>query len=276
VLRSPKLKAPRARVGALVVWAAVASVVALVAAGCGGGGGGEAAQPFARGTTINYVVLGDSVQIQGGVVEMQGGAAERYAADLEHDLGVKVSLRDESIGSAYSSDLSSQVRTDSRIRAELREADVITLNVPLGITRRCLVTSPAAYSRCMASLVPEYKRDVEAIFAALVALRPASTALIRATDTWQFAYRTMHQRGLYAPTTRYWQKYNAIVHQVASRYQIPVARAYDAINGPTGSKDPLAAGYVISDEVHLTSKGAALLANLYRDFGYRLATVESS
>jgi lysophospholipase L1-like esterase len=127
----------------------------------------------------------------------------------------------------------------------------------------------------MAGVVPEYKRDVEAIFAALVALRPPTTALIRATDTWQFYYPTLHQLGLYAPSKRYWQKYNAIVHQVASRYQIPVARAYDAINGPTGNKDPLAAGYVISDELHLTPKGATLLANLYRDLGYRLATAES-
>lgn len=224
--------------------------------------------PFPRGALIRYVVLGDSAQ---------GSAPAWYSDDLGRDLGVRVALDDKIVGGSAADWWVTQLRTDKRLRADLRKANVITFNVPLAIVAGCdpisqpRFRSPAALRRCMAGTVASYKRDVEAIFATLVALRPPSKALIRATDTWQFNYRAMHKVGLYAVIKPYWQRYNAIVHKVAARYRIPVVHAYAAMNGATGNKDPIAAGYVSTDEFHLTVKGHLLLAKLYRNLGYRLA-----
>jgi lysophospholipase L1-like esterase len=227
-----------------------------------------AAGPFPPGALIRYVVLGDSIQ---------GEAPAWYAQHLQRDLGVRVAFDDWKQGSSSSGWLAKQLRTNEPMRAALRTADVITLNVPLGMAGRCdpvlrpRFRSAAKFRRCIAGTVAPYKRHVKAIFRDLVALRPPSQALIRITDTWQFEYRGLHKLGLYAIQKRYWKRYNAIVHKTAARYQIPVARAYVAMNGAAGRKDPIAAGYVQQDQIHLNPKGAVLLAKLYRNLGYRLA-----
>ena len=214
------------------------------------------------------MVLGDS---------LQRNVPSLYADYLKRDLGVRVDLDDRAVPGSASSLLEWRLRFDKPLRAALRKADVITFNLPLALMAQCdpisqsRFRSAAALRRCLAGTVAPYKHDVEKIFAAIVALRPPSKALIRATDTWQFNYRAMHKLGLYAVMKTYWQRYNAIVHKVAARYQIPVAHAYAAINGASGNKNPIVAGYIETDEIHPTQKGEDLLAKLYRNLGYQFA-----
>jgi hypothetical protein len=224
--------------------------------------------PFPRGALVRYVVLGDSVQ---------GQAPFFYADYLERDLGVRVQLDEENTSSSSTSYWLKRLKTDKRLQAKLRRADVITLNLPLELIAHCDPRSlpPAKVGACNVQAVKTYRSEVEGIFDALVSLRSPSKALIRATDHWQFGYRTLHKLGIYNAVKPSWQAFNAIVHKVAARYRIPVAHAYAAMNGANGNKDPIAAGYVSHDEVHLIGKGTMLLAKLYRNLGYRLAKAPS-
>ena len=45
-------------------------------------------------------------------------------------------------------------------------------------------------------------------------------------------------------------------------------RAYDAINGPDGQTDGVAAGYVDGDQLHLSYAGAELVAQRLADLGF--------
>jgi len=62
--------------------------------------------------------------------------------------------------------------------------------------------------------------------------------------------------------------YNGAIHQVAARYQIPVAAVHHAFNGPRGQEDPADLGYFRND-VRMSPAGDAVVAGLLRDLGYQ-------
>lgn len=69
----------------------------------------------------------------------------------------------------------------------------------------------------------------------------------------------------------YRQQANDAIHAAAAEHGIPVARAYDAVNGPDGSIDGVAAGYVAGDQLHPSFRGAELIATPLVDLGFEPA-----
>ena len=224
-------------------------------------------------TTWTYVALGDSVT---------WGMIPLYAEMLEKDLGVTVVIQDRTVGGEHSSRLLQRLRTSTWLRKELREADVITIEIPWNAFEDpCLAFlngSPGACGGsdnedCLREALETYMADTEAIIAEIVSLRSPSEALIRIQDTYQFHVRESKAKGAFETINRYWREANAHVIEVAETYHIPVARVYDAFMGDDGSEDPQDSG-LISDGRHTTPEGAALMAELFRGLGYEYAVSE--
>jgi hypothetical protein len=59
-----------------------------------------------------------------------------------------------------------------------------------------------------------------------------------------------------------------VVHEEGAAAGVPVAEVYAAFNGPAGAADPIAEGYVISDNVHPSGAGQGAIARAFRQLGY--------
>ena len=76
------------------------------------------------------------------------------------------------------------------------------------------------------------------------------------------------QRGEYEENRRCWNALNETVHQAAAEFEIPVARVYDALNGPNHDEDLREKGYIRDDGLHTNEKGQKVIADLFRKLGY--------
>ena len=129
----------------------------------------------------------------------------------------------------------------------------------------------AALRACWPEFLSEYRTDVDEFFDELVAIRSPSESLIRVVDHYQTAWQRLNNLGAYGVVRPFWQDMNDMIHDAAAGHGIPVANAYDALNGPQGQTDGVAAGYVYADQLHLTGEGARLLAGMLADLGYEPA-----
>jgi len=213
-----------------------------------------------------------------GVGQGDVAAAEAYADRIEQDLGVAVTVRSFFYGGSTSGQILSEVRTSTSLRDAIASADGILLDVPLGELKELCPWddvsyapgpgTPAEYAACGAEMATRYEADAGAIMDEIVALRRPAHALIRTTELWKPFYPTFESLGLGQVTHQNFLAIWAGLGRVAAAHSIPVAPAYEAFVGPNGTTDPVAAGEVSSDELHLTPRGAAKLAFLLRELGY--------
>jgi hypothetical protein len=219
----------------------------------------------------DYVALGDSVTF---------GMIPRYAEMLEQDLGVKIEIHDHSRADDHSSRLLERLRTDELLRQDLREAEVITFEIPWHVIAVPWQTFEFGASGacggvdnqdCLRGAFETYMADTDEIIAEIVSLRSPSEALIRTQDTYQIKVRETQASGTFEIMNGYWREANAHVIEVATRYDIPVARVYDAFMGEDGIEDPRDKGLLLADGVHTNSEGATLMAELFRELGYEYA-----
>jgi hypothetical protein len=222
----------------------------------------------------DLVLMGDSVLLQAGPA-----IQHRF----EDELGVSLTLHDwinpdlasyqarGAPGGERSADLLARLRTDDQLRADVREAEVLVFDVPVGILNdECPdpTITAAELEACFARVVPGYQADADAIVAELVALRDPADAIVRATDVWQFLWPTFHEAGTYEVARQAWQAMNRSVADAVARYEIPLVRAYDLFAGPDGNRDPVAAGDVMPDEIHLTAQGVKQFVNALASLGF--------
>ncbi|MGD2145025.1 MAG: SGNH/GDSL hydrolase family protein [Anaerolineae bacterium] len=214
----------------------------------------------------DYVALGDSIT---------WGMPDRYAEMMEQDLGVAVIVHGKTVSSDHSSRLLERLRTSTMLRQDLREAEVITLQIPFSVFSRPMSTymsSPGACGGadnqdCLREALEAFKADVEGIIAEMVSVRSPSEALIRTQDMHPYYVMEQKEAGCFEVTDAYWREANAHIRSVARAHGIPVAQVYDAFAGESGTEDPRDRG-LVSDGAHTTPKGAALMAECYRDLGY--------
>jgi lysophospholipase L1-like esterase len=216
--------------------------------------------------------MGDSVLLQPGpTIETR----------LEGELGVYLLLSDwinpdlskYASGGERSADLLARLRTDEKLRQDLRDAEIIVFDVPTGIVNDVCTGDPSTSTveeaaSCMDEAVALYTPDVEAVFEELVALRDPAEAMIRVTDVWQFLYPTFVATGTYDVARPRWQEMNKAVHDAAARYGIPVVQAYEEFSGPDGDRDPVASGDVQDDQFHLTQQGVDRFVDLLVSGGF--------
>lgn len=231
------------------------------------------AEPTPR-PVADLVLMGDSVLLQAGPA-IKGRFGDELGVTLFLHDWINPDLADYQAGGRgggeRSADLLARLRTDDRLRADVREAKVIVFDVPFGVLNdRCPdPTVPASdVKACFDQVLPGYRADVDAIFEEVVALRDPADAIIRATDVWQFLWPTFHQAGTYDAARPAWQLMNEAVADAAARHGIPLLRAYDLFTGPDGDRDPVAAGDVEADEFHLTGQGVRRFVDALADLGF--------
>lgn len=256
---------------------ALAMVSVVLVTACGGGstessdGGAGSKESTAPARTWDLVLMGDSILLP------QRSALEiRLEDDLEvgmrrHDW-INPDLALHTVGGERSGDLLERLRRDDELRSDLSEAEVIVFDVPVGMIND-LCPDPTTITadeqaRCFGEVVPQYEDDVDAIFAEVVDLRSPADAIIRVTDVWQLFWPTLHDTGDYDIVRSAWQAMNGAVAAAADRHGIPLIRAYDEFTGPTGDRDPVAAGDVSADELHLSAQGVSRFVELVAALGY--------
>jgi len=225
----------------------------------------------------DYVVVGDSI-VYGFLTQPP---LSGYIGYLEQDLGIEVKINNWERDSWSGTGMFIALRTDVELRQAVCDAEVVIFEVP----RKAFESPGQVYTAgnpgacggtdnqdCLRKALKMYQEHVDAIIAEIVSLRSPSDALIRTFDAhtyWPVAETKAN--GTFEGMNYYWQAANDYLIQVATEYQIPVARVNEAFNGPNGDEDPFENGYVEDDFTHPSRKGEELMAELLRGLGYEYA-----
>jgi len=207
----------------------------------------------------DYVVLGDS---------SAWGFPKYYAAHIEEDLGVKVIVHDRTVGGLSSGQLLSMLRDDGKLRDAISKAEVVTFIANPGDHIGWHIITGKGRHDCSPEALAGYKSDLVEIIKEIFSLRKGVSTIIRAMDFYVPIHSEWKERGEYEENRRCWNTLNETVHQAAAEYNIPVARVYDALNGPDHDEDPREKGYIGDDGLHTNEKGQKVIADLFRKSGY--------
>ena len=203
------------------------------------------------------------------------GIGKYYAAYIEEDLGVKVTVHDETAGVQTAHGLLWEIRELERLRELVSEAEVVAFNC--NPRRSISETNPFDYEcmigwefyvvNCSLETFDKYISDLEAIIEEILLLRGGSPTILRVMDYYCAGYDAFKEQGIYEECWQCWDNTNIAIHQAAAAYNVPVARVYDAFNGPNHDEDPFDKGYLIIDG-HPNEEGQKVIANLFRELGY--------
>jgi hypothetical protein len=237
---------------------------------------GSAAPTGSPSTTgWDYVVLGDSAFAAPDDVTTVADAQARL---IDREFGVTTNVYWAYYPGTTSARILDELRSNEQLREAIRSAELVLFDVPVGQLKQTIPWDQAAYKplpgsperfrKGMAKMLPDYRRDAVAIVGEIVSLRDPADASIRAIDLWQLGYPGFREMGLGAVMRTAWLRMNKAVDEACAAQGVPVVDAYTAIMGPDGRTDPVAAGMILPDQMHLTDKGVALLAGLLHEAGY--------
>jgi len=250
---------------------------ALMACGGAGGQAAGSARPAASPSTTqwDYVVLGDSAF---QAPDEATTVADAQARLIKRDVGADAKVYWAYYPGTTSARILDELRYNKPLREAIRTAEVVLFDVPVGQMKQTipwdetayqpLPGSPQRYRKGMARMLVDYRRDARAIVEEIVALRSPSAASIRAIDLWQVGYPGFRKMGLGAVMHDAWLGINEAVDRACAAQGVTVVDAYTAFMGPDGRTDPVAAGDILPDQMHLTDKGIAKLAELLHKEGY--------
>ena len=260
-------------VASLLVGAAVAGV-----AGWGAGPASSSGQTGEKGKMLDLVWISDS---------SGWGAAGFYARHIRQDLKVKVRVQDAWVGGLSAVEILQRLRTpSSRWVSLIRNAEVIVVyGSPAGLEivkgGDCIFSSepplevgPQVWQKYIPALKAIYKRIFQIRKGAPVIMRtytmyvswishaPAGPLADPSVKSWDEA-------GITDVCTKKWEWYAWAIRQAAAAYRVPVADVYAAFNGTTHREDPVAKGYVQTDNMHPNDAGRAVIAETIASLGYK-------
>jgi lysophospholipase L1-like esterase len=231
--------------------------------------------------SLVYVPMGNSLTFT------PSGAGEslfvRYRSMLAEDFAADVEVRSHQVSGETSAEFLDRLRTDEDLRADLAEADVITLLIPNDEWAEPTRTATGAEGRdpaacggddnqqCLRDMIDDYRDHVDQIFRELTALVDPSETVIRAQDVYLVMTNVLTDER-FAVLYPYWREGQEYVEEVAGEYGIPVAQVWDDFMGSDGAVvDLVEMGLVVPDGIHPTAEGAERMADLMHDLGYDLA-----
>ncbi len=227
----------------------------------------------ASAPTLTMVTISDSALGLGDGV----AAAQAYADLLASDLGVRVAIKPLFYGGSSSGYILDRIRTIAPVRAAISSADVIVFDVPIGELKDLCPWDAAnyqpapgtarEYAACGATMVDGYSANARAIMDEITALADAN-ALIRVINLWDYFYPRFQELGLGRVAHKIFTNISTALVSAAADHGIPVADARTAFMGANGNQDPVAAGFIQPDELHVTQLGADRLGQLLFDLGH--------
>lgn len=236
----------------------------------------------------DYVVFGDATT---------WGFPKYYASYMEKDLGVKVTIHNKTVDANSVFDILRILRKDESLRKLVSEAEVVTLignpNLSQGHTLESLENyiewkkQPSWYKDCgmrggsyrpPGDCSPEtfesYIENIKGVIEEILSLRKGMPTIIRAMDYYMPLYSEWKNHGIEKECTCCWENFNNAIHQAAAACNVPVARVYDAFNGPNHDEDPREKGYIMDNGEHTNEAGQKVIADLMRELGYKPVTPE--
>ena len=246
---------------------------------CGGSGeqatGAAAATSSSSTAQWDYVVLGDSAF---QTPDEATTVADAQARLIKRDVGADVKVYWAYYPGTTSARVLDELRYNKPLREAIRTAEVVLFDVPVGqlkqtipwdeVAYQPLPGSPQRYRKGMARMLVDYRKDARAIVNEIVSLRSPAEASIRSIDLWQMGYTGFRKLGVGTVMREAWLSMNKAVDQACAAQGVTVVGAYTAFMGPDGRTDPVAAGDILPDQMHLTDKGIAKLAELLHKEGY--------
>jgi lysophospholipase L1-like esterase len=234
------------------------------------------------GKPLTLVALGDSIpygQDCGGCT----GYVTLYARAASRALGVPVRVTNlAEHNNLDSARLLAQVRHSSSMRAALRGADIVTLQIGHNDTPWASSTDPCDGAQsdvdgheqwdsyggaCLAPITAKLRANVTGILSEVKRLRGGKPTAIRVANFHNDVMNdsTVAEKA-YAPSKTVDDALNKAICGAAAAAKVPCADVYHAFNGPSG--DRFDGPYVSSDHVHPNQKGHALIGSLLMRFGY--------
>lgn len=216
---------------------------------------------------LQYVALGDSVT-------QLAGFTARYSGHIRADLGLSVQTTNLGVGGSTSGELLERLRTNADYRTAVASADVITLQAGLNDFYRARLLYQSGECggddnlECMRSMVVDFSANWSALHDELVALADPSHTAIRPIDLYYPSFASDHAVGAFAILNPYLLQMNQHIAATSLERDLPLAGVHDAFHGSAGDGDPMAAGLLLSDQLHTTDAGNRMLATLLRGAGY--------
>lgn len=233
-------------------------------------GGGDSEPNQIQGPII-YTALGDSLAAGVGG---SPGYVERYADHLRSDLRVEVRpVFNLGVPGFTSSDLLVLVQSESSVRASISSARVLVWDIGGNDLRearsRYLAGTCGGNDNldCFRVTVATVKSNWDALLREFVALKPASSRILRTMDIYN-PYVGEDTPSEAAAMKPFLDEVNAYIHATAASNGVLVARVYQAFNGADGTQDPVARGLISADGLHPNNNGYVVIADELRKLGY--------
>ena len=212
-----------------------------------------------KGEEWDLVVMGDS---------KSWGVGEQYAAMIEADQKVKVTLTELQRENLPTSGMLDVLRTYDIYRKAVRNAEVIAYVAnPFEYTGTGFFEQGKKFE-CSPEAMASYQADLDTILAEIFALRKGKPTIIRAMDYYSSSNNEWKEWGRFDAYKSCWETINETIHQTAEEHNIPVAEVYAVFNGPTHDEDPMDKGYLRPDGEHPSEAGAKVIAEAFRKLGY--------
>ncbi|MCX5975400.1 MAG: stalk domain-containing protein [Coprothermobacterota bacterium] len=222
-------------------------------------------RPTTTDTVWRYVVIGDW---------LPGDFYQFLAADLEKDLGVKIEVIDRTVGGLMESGyLLEKVKTSTSWRADLATAEIITFQAyPLPYLGWYLINGPGTgpdHDKDFSDATfAKYETEMGLIADEILALRKGKPTLLRTQGFFCPLYSQYAQWGILDELIPIWERFDAILAQVAIEHGFKAADIYSVFNGANHREDPRDKGLISGDGEHPSAEGRIMIADIFRRLGY--------
>ncbi len=210
--------------------------------------------------------------------------AERYAANIERDLGVTVNVRDWSMGGLSLRQVLDRIAEHEVLKKTsdranwidyLAEAEVIVIYAnPEGSVLESdaekweCISRPYHVEYCGLETFDPYIENLGLFYEKVFELREGKPTLIRAFNAYIPIVSIWKEEGFYEECLHCWENYNLAIEMAAANYNVTVAPVFETFNGVDHDEDPRDKGFITYDGIHTTDAGAQAIADDLSTLGY--------
>lgn len=232
--------------------------------------GGEARR-MQSGPPLYYTALGDSVAT---------GYVDRFAEYLGADRRVDVIVTNLAEGGWTSGDLVDALRRETRFRTAITLSRLVTWDIggnDFDLARaqfKDLDCGGADNQDCLREATRTFKQNWDGILAELNYLTSTTRVTLLTVDIYNpyvsldhlaYSWGRDGDGSDFEVLQKYLNDWNAYIAATAARFNVGVAGAFRAFNGPAGNRDPATAGYLAEDREHPSEAGHQVIAGLLRE-----------
>ena len=230
-----------------------------------------------------YTALGDSLAT--GILSFRG-YVPRYRDYVRSDTGASVTLSNLGQNGWTSAELLNALQSNPDFQYSVAQSEVVTWDIGGNDLRaarsryKAKTCGGSDNQDCLRITVAQFKSNWDAIAFAVTNYRLTSNTVIRTMDIYNpyvaadKKANTISDRidggNDFVVFKRYLDEVNAHIAGTQERLglAVPYAQVYRAFNGPSGTDDPKAKGYIAIDGLHPSDTGHRVIADLLRQLGY--------